>query len=446
MKIEHKRKGWERAFLAGLACLCFGCSESYPGIMYEEPGDVVGDYVTSDSIPIMLTVKTPQLDYITRGYGPIDKESQWQKGQAELFVFAFQASNVAYPDEGAIDYTQADAVLVDGLLDTPAHSHGKRVKLDVTTDAGASEAVVWADGTSVYYNHEHQDYKYNFFIYHYDDAEIGEVKREKDRIHFNLTIDGTQDIFSGVARPSFSESEIKRLEGAGNQELLADFKPERGQYVYSTWLGHRGIHPNFNIKHELVRFHFAVQRGDEAAKDIKIHDVIMRNCRNKGTFTVAAKDTTEVGVDFSAYATDVRDFHLPDTIKHLDGSIEYTATDSRSLKSERYDIGSLPLKSQTADNTLRSMPIGADLMLAPQESYELLFVCSQVFNGEERTFHPSYTLSLPNQKMFEKGSLNNIYITVYGLQEITLQTSGIEWKKGVDITLDDEISESPIIE
>lgn len=423
----------------GWACACLvlttGCNESYPGIQYEESDEVTGNVESSDSLPIMLTVNAPQLSFATRGTGAIDEENSiWKTEQTRFYVYAFLANNNFY--DGPTDYTrhatnpQNDFCLVDD----PATGHGRMVRFERTGDAtDADGGLEWADGDGkVYYNYTHQDYKYDFFLYHIDDATVSNFNRQQDEISFDVEIDGTQDIISGVASPSGSD--IERLENESNKEFLYDLKNEQN-YVYSTLLAHRGVHPNFKVRHELVRFRFFIKKGDEMAGDISIRDIIIHG-NDKARFTVAAQDAEKVGLDFAAYPKHTRDFHLPEKSVSADGSISYTPTDATGINPEKYDLKQMNVGEMTQ--------IGDDLLMASQCSYMLTLRCQQkiIQNGEDviRTFSPVYTLSLQDTPdiPLTPGALYNVNISVYGLQEIQIQTEGLEWKKGHDINLDDE--------
>ena len=425
--------------LVGAACaflvLATGCKESYPGIQYEESDEVTGNVESSDSLPIMLTVNAPQLSFATRGTGAIDEEnSEWKTRQTRFYVYAFLGNNEFY--NGPVDYTQHATNPQNDhcLVDDPVTGHGRLVRFERTggvTDADG--ALEWADGGErVYYNYTHQDYKYDFFLYHLDDAFVSNFSRQRDEISFDVEIDGTQDIISGIASPSASD--IERLENETNKDFLYDIRGEQN-YVYSTLLAHRGVHPNFKVQHELVRFRFFIKKGDEMAGDISISDIIIHGS-DKARFTVAAQDAEKVGLDFAAYPKHTRDFHLPEKNVSADGSISYTPTDATGITPEKYDLKRM--------NVGEMVQIGDDLLMAPQCSYMLTLRCQQkiIQNGEEviRTFSPLYTLSLQDTPdvPLTPGSLYNVNISVYGLQEIQIQTEGLEWKKGHDINLDDE--------
>lgn len=438
----------------GLFCaslLFGGCNESYPGIIYVEEDDVTSNFESSDSIPIMLTVRPPQLHFVTRGSGAIDTtNSEWKKRNTLFYVYAFQAKNSIY--DGEIDFRKravdkADDCIVDGSLDANGTLHGKKAVFGTTGNSADTDgSITWADRSTVYYNYTHQDYKYNFFIYHLDDAIIdGDViHREKERIYMDVKFDGTQDIISGMARSAGESTVIERLEAGGMQELVADYRGPQN-YVYSTILGHRGIHPNFQIQHELVRFKFLIEKGDSMARDIQIKDIIL-TAQNKARLVVASQDVSEIGLDYSMFQGEKGQFHLPEKIVAEDGTVSFTPTNQSGLNPEKYRMDSIYVngKLEYFNPKSHTIEVGSELLLMPQTAYDLTLVCEQKVykNGQEgvQGMRPTYKLCLDETltRRLEAGKIYTIKITVYGLQEISLNINGVQWTPGEDIPLDEE--------
>lgn len=441
---------WMAALAIGLTALV-GCSKSYPGVHYDEmDGSMIGSQETFDSIPILLTFNAPELTFTTRGLGPIDQNyPRWAKEKVTFYVFAFQAPNFAAPNASRIDYRvthaqDANMCLVDGTDDKPINvtGHGKAVVLGSTGDnASLDGSLGWkAVDYPSYYNNEHQDYKYHFFAYNIDDARMlsNTVQRTKDSITLELEVDGTQDLIYSVARPAYSEDEMKQMSGEDFKSIF-----ERGidNYVYSTMLGHRNIHPNFQMKHSMVRFNFNMKQGDNAAENIYIEDIILYATR-RGRFTVAHQDTTRLG--FTAMGDTVA-YHLPERIESGDSDGSYTITPVIGAQAEGFlNEYSFALTDEDF------MPVGTDILLPPQLDYKLQLKCKQVLKFEDGRdeqdffFSPIYTLSSPTKaqgETFKPGCLYTVNITVYGLQRITLQASGMQWMPIDTVVIDDEMPE-----
>lgn len=430
------------------------CDESYPGIVYDDPDEVTSDFTSSDSIPIMLTVRTPELSFMTRGTGAIDEgNSEWKKKNTTFYVYGFQAPNSKY--SGNIDFKQEAIVgeqnedsrycLVDGSLDSDGRRsngvlHGREVVFGTTGNSlKTDESVVWKHkNRPVYYNQKHQDYKYNFFMYHIDDAVVSNMQRTSDKVSFDVEIDGTQDLISAIAAPNPS-GDYKQLDQQEDRYLVEDIDDGTYNYVYSTLLGHRGVHPNFKVQHEMVRFSFELIKGDKASEDVVIED-ILAYAPSKGRFTVASQNLDEVGI---VWENDERAYRLPEQIDNPDGEgYTYTTTQYPTEIHGNYTVEGLELRKG-------SLKVGADLLLPYQTEYKLVLNCRQKVsvkneNGEtEEREHKSsrvYTLGGASSTItITPGWHYVVSVYVYGNYEITLMTSGLKWnfcKK--EIIVDDE--------
>lgn len=443
-----------KLFGLGVASLCLallaaGCSKSYPGVEYDEPDDMMlSSQERFDSIPILLTFNAPELSFVTRGVGPIDRDfPDWAKSKTRFYIFAFQAPNHAFTDGNSISYKETmssnnpdkNACLVDGTGENTV-GHGKAARFSTTGNNTEFDGNLSWVGDPCFYNQTHQDYKYNFFAYSIDDAVLnGTVKRDKDSVYMDLTLDGTQDIISGIARPSSWESVLDRYKdpntGIYYSEVQDIVRNGVDNYTYSTMLGHRNIHPDFQMKHELVRFQFNLKKGDEAAENIYVEDIIL-SATHQARFTVAHKDTTRIGLVAKG---DTVEHHLPELIPATaDSDPYYTPTMGEGAAGfeNQYSFGLTDAEK---------MSIGADIMLPPQHYYKLKLKCKQVLVLQDGTtkeyfFSPVYRLASPVEgKTFTAGSQYVVNITVYGLQEIRLNASGMSWTKvEEEVDIDEE--------
>ena len=75
--MKHRSNSIALVWMALLAIgliIAAGCSKSYPGVEYDEDdGSMIGSQETFDSVPILLTFNAPELNFTTRGLGPIDQ-------------------------------------------------------------------------------------------------------------------------------------------------------------------------------------------------------------------------------------------------------------------------------------------------------------------------------------------------------------------------------------
>lgn len=89
--------------------------------------------------------------------------------------------------------------------------------------AGNGSFVNWkSSGYIPYYNLQEEFDAFNFFAYYYDNAKIGEVKREADRICFDVTVDGSQDLMCASA------ADLKTLieDVENGREVAADYSEQ----------------------------------------------------------------------------------------------------------------------------------------------------------------------------------------------------------------------------
>ena len=166
-------------------------------------------------LPVMVAFSDPIYNVLTRGSGVLNPTDETNFGQrisdGTFFVYAFRRDNpngMTYAHRRAED-TDRRYCLIDGSLDgitdeecaalgitaEQSKEHGKRAAY-----AGNGSFVNWkSSGYIPYYNLQEEFDAFNFFAYYYDNAKIGEVKREADRICFDVTVDGSQDLMCASA-------------------------------------------------------------------------------------------------------------------------------------------------------------------------------------------------------------------------------------------------------
>ena len=277
-----------------------------------------------------------------------------------------------------------------------------------------------------YYSQRFQEYKYNFFAYHIDNAKInGGVVREQDNIHMNITIDGTQDIITAVAH--LEDKQLTEIDP--NEEKWLFSNVLNRELVFSTLTGHRFIIPVFKAKHNLARFTFNLIGEDALSDSIYIQDIYVMAHRD-WDLTVAADDSTKVGMVMHGEKERLEEVHLCDEIGEVDGS-------TTNLEPYTYRVKQNELLSN----------LGLGMLLPARTIYDLYIKCAyQTPDGKERRYTAHYALtnrviaadgSIINNP-FEPGRQYNVTMHVYGYQQIQLSMDGLDWGEPIEIIIDEE--------
>ena len=413
------------SLVAGL-CLA-ACSETFPGVEGEVPEekDFNSSEVTNDRIPILLSYNDPNYLILTRGSGPFEDfasdREHWLG--AEFSVFAYKLPNsvdASYDFSSGKDYQD--------YLENPSSISekdkdacllfDKKVKLKTASESSLSGddylSLEWTDKGQYFFNGDRQDYKYGFFLTYCDDAIGGNNwKTSLECVYADVTIDGTQDILTAVAKPS--ESKMEELKGEKYKDLLANWD----DLVFSTFAAHRGLQPQFKVKHETVRLAFSIKAGDERANRVTLKDVRLIRPVKTARLVAAAADENRVGVDLSNLTQGDYDemWHLHDR--------EDIGTEPPFLKPIVMEYDEKLGKNQV------ETPVGTSFLAFPANSYEIELECENRLegdNGEDiiKVTHPKYIISLKSGEEFVAGSKYSICITVYGVQriEMSMGTSG----------------------
>ena len=195
--------------------LVTGCGNLYTGdeSLYDpNHQDNQGDQT---QLPVMVAFSDPIYNVLTRGAGVLNPtdETNFSKRIADgtFFVYAFRRDNpngMTYAHrraedadrrycliDGSLDEISAEECTALGLTAEQCKLHGKRAAY-----AGNGSFINWkSSGYIPYYNLQEEFDAFNFFAYYYDNAQVGEVKREADRICFDVTVDGSQDLMCAAA-------------------------------------------------------------------------------------------------------------------------------------------------------------------------------------------------------------------------------------------------------
>lgn len=422
-----------------VAGLCMAaCSETFPGVEGEVPEekDFNSSEVTNDRIPILLSYNDPNYLILTRGSGPFEDfasdREHWLG--AEFAVFAYKLPNSV---DASCDFSKRKDYQ-ENNGENNCLLFDRKVKLKTASESALSGddylSLEWADKGQYFFNGDRQDYKYGFFLAYCDDAIGGDNwKTSPECVYADVTIDGTQDIITAVAKPS--ESKMEELKGEKYKDLLANWD----DLVFSTFAAHRGLQPQFDVKHELVRLEFSVVPGDPKATGVKLKDIKLIKPKTKARLIVAAQDASRVGVDLSSANADGNNWQLHDK--------EEENAEPPYLKPIvlNYVGGQEDRDKQT------EIPVGSSFLAFPDKSYQIQLVCEQVRTDKEgnpildeegnpKVYHtkPTYVIQMSSGEQFKAGHKYAIRITVYGIQRIEMSMGSSKWQPGTD-------DDSPIV-
>lgn len=480
--IKHYWTRHDRTLLAMVLCVASltlaGCRQHYPGIEYDGLEDNIGVEYIDGKVPVYIAVNDPLFEhYTTRGAGAFEDlkdgvsiDQKWWEADFRVYAFLRRSFN-GY--NGELNYSErmnpSDdecSCLIDDNETDGAMGHGRRATLHEKQSA----FLKWADEDEIYYNNAYQYYAYRFFAYYLDDAydfSKPPTIRTKDHISYDFTIDGTQDLMCGYA--SLTKAQIIEAEtfktGEKDNEFFADNIKD---LAFSKATGNRSIHPIFDMQHKLVYLKFKLKAGSikntngETTIDPEIANVHIRNISisvpTKGTMTVAADDTSKIGVTFDENSSKV--LYMPIKVKTNEHGEIVLDNNGKSTYMQKDEIGGkiVPGYSEGFNPTIQPgvnpKEIGMGFLVPPAEEYALTLHCTQYKvdkDGNPQTdpdtgkqkiinYKVSYRLKLNTGKPFCEGYKYEVTIHVFGHQRIQLQLGDITWGNGGDIDLDDEVS------
>lgn len=479
--------------------LTASCNVSYPDLDLPQGEPPTNDEdVNIDKTSILLYTSNPAYFSVvsdtrgsvgTRGTGAFEPMETVAYNRdkylnAKFHIFAFRAYNDAAPNGGqgvlteepsmsrfcyAEDASEGnkDEYNTSCLLDGPEYKLGMPFKFEPDQFIGTMNVLTKDYPEDIYYSSRYQDVGYNFFGYFTDDLDLSNYTREKDKISYDIEIDGYQDVLVGAAKTPLTEADF--AEG-GIYEKAARLTEEEKQKIlntpgnYSTFAAHRNVHPVVNMKHQLTMLKFFAYPGSSSAKDVVIKDISVMTL-TKGTLTVASRNIDDCKLVFKPEnEVDVlqKAVKLGEYQKETDESGETHNVYGKikpGLRDEGYQV---KWKDEWADNEDQvkqdpskhvpttkekmdeaSVELGAGLLVAPQESY--VVTLTYLFpdaHGEMKEHKTEYKITPAKkegeQTIFEKGLLYNVKIGVYGLEKIQISGSVDGWGKGEDIDIDQD--------
>ena len=426
--------------------LC-GCSRgTYVGELPEDD-----DAPLTENIPIVLGFGVSSFDILTRGSGAVESGTNlefWKN--AKFYVYAF---NKNVETDLSVRWSEANEDIC--LLDAnrlsedggQSSSHGKEVRVKV--DNSNLMPFFPDDKTGsqdIYYNMKHTDWPYNFFSYYLDDLDLTQLQcvREKNRIYYDVELDGRRDFMSSVANPKLQEDKY-----ANNP-----YKQKIMDRAYSAYSASHGLNPVFSFQHHLVRLRFVICRPEEGGSVPSINESLVVKkvsvkSKVRGRFTVAVNDIDaddagkpHVGLSFNRedYASEEAYANSEDYLYLLKKNGEEIGSDGwcRVIDCKKYSELSAEDKKKPSflgkedenDNS------GASLLLAPATTYS-----ARIFLDEDKSSDPGHgfvdvDLEPGGGAGFVAGGAYVIYLTINSLSDIKPNVEIGEWTPGGETILD----------
>ena len=440
--------GVRQVLWVGLCMLLLcGCSRgTYVGELPEDD-----DAPLTENIPIVLGFGVSSFDILTRGSGAVESGTNlefWKN--AKFYVYAF---NKNVETDLSVRWSEANEDIC--LLDAnrlsedggQSSSHGKEVRVKV--DNSNLMPFFPDDKTGsqdIYYNMKHTDWPYNFFAYYLDDLDLTQLQcvREKNRIYYDVELDGRRDFMSSVANPKLQEDKY-----ANNP-----YKQKIMDRAYSAYSASHGLNPVFSFQHHLVRLRFVICRPEEGGSVPSINESLVVKkvsvkSKVRGRFTVAVNDIdaddagkTHVGLSFNRedYASEEAYVNSEDYLYLLKKNGEEIGSDGwcRVIDCKKYSELSAEDKKKPSflgkedenDNS------GASLLLAPATTYS-----ARIFLDEDKSSDPGHgfvdvDLEPGGGAGFVAGGAYVIYLTINSLSDIKPNVEIGEWTPGGETILD----------
>ena len=447
--------------LVAIATCLSACSDdSYPGLEYipDDNDGPINNTESSDRDPIMVFVRDPFFINInsTRSKGVYDPndpliQDWWvkkRKDSTRFYLYAFRENKEDNPPLNyepnlkahfSDDVPEHRDCLIDGTVNVPKTDVGLEVKLnDVGGVDGLIQDVKTEHGTTtlpLYYSTAYQQTGYTFSMYRIDEDFDYEnhVNRESDKISFDVTFDGAQDIMCGVAPRLRDLKEIQDKLNYSEASLGGDYAQDLrniADYGYSTYSAHRGLHPTILLSHCLTRLDFEAYPGDASADKIEITRVRVVT-KNKGTLVVASRNPEEIGLTINQNSTDSLYLQQlsPDSTCMVPLTSLKVHFDPTLMKEHNKD----DISPQWLDQS--PVRMGESLLLPPDNSYQLIIdyidYIEGLPEGDGLKLQAKYTITPPqvssSSTTFQANWVYKIRVAVFGTEEIQVFSSVEAW-------------------
>lgn len=297
---------------------------------------------------------------------------------------------------------------------------------EATVVDATTPLVLWNDDKDTeaveeipYYYAEGQTY--DFFGYHTGNATFALSEGNTANVYaYDVTFDGSNDVMYAY---TLKNEDIKKDTYA--QVTEGD--------VYSAWAARRNVQPNLVFKHALTRFNFIVKGMNANSANVSVQGVSVVSA-NTGKLTVV---NSEYSVNAEGVATGLG--FVPAAL--AEGATEPVL----NLKDEK--DAELAVAPVQANKEFYLGGQGASLMVAPDMASIAIKV--DLWNNKDDKDLPDYNFTAKATEVREKGSTTNagitkfeaghaynIYINVYGPEEIIITAELTPWVDGGDYTYD----------
>lgn len=351
----------------------------------ESPSNQIDD---TKAVAMQLNVNSPSFE-VTKTKAAVD---EWNNTTVYIYGLQRGVKGVVATGEDKYDF---DDILIDAYEATVVdESTPLEIYQNPDEDDPSKKApYFYAEGET-----------YDFFGYHLGDLTAGTVTAANDEISFSVTITGQQDLMVAAADKANDIKDDQSTDGVTESD------------VYSAWAARRGVHPTLVFKHALTRFNFIVRGMNDKAENLQITGISMPNLKTTGTLTVVGET---LGFEATGEAV-AAGLSLPAPT----------------------DAAPAPVAK---DNTT---PYNDCLMIEPG-----LAEVTVVVNMEHKTYDPTlveikpYTFKVNASQVIKDGvaagistfaaeTAYNIYVNVYGPEEIVIKAELTAWENGGEYTYD----------
>lgn len=293
---------------------------------------------------------------------------------------------------------------------------------------------------------------FDFFAYYIDDAAaisvdgVPSVSSDDNKTYYvNFSIDGTQDIMTAKAEPTQGQIDTYNTSAYKVTSYDVDQVSSR---IYSAYSARRGFQPTFSFEHQLVKLNFYVKpmrlkdanetfdgtNSTPTGTGIYITKLQLNNINHEGKLNIAYNTSAikPSAIEWSETKgnLEIKNTLIGDPAKYA----SFTNVDLRwntlTGKGEDKFVGSILLPTTTVDEPNYFMTLNAEQR--PDERYQ------ESYPGDDKIATPisiimeNNRIGLTEEGTFEAGKEYNVYISMWGVDEITLECRLAGWQVGGD--------------
>lgn len=342
----------------------------------------------SQPVAMQLNVNAPAFQ-VTKTKAAVD---EWNNTPVYIYGLQRGEKGVVAADADKYDFTD---ILIDAYKATVVDENTPLEIYQNPTEQDAAKRApyFYAEGET-----------YDFFGYHLGNLTAGAITAADDEISFPVTITGQDDLMVAAADKANDIKNDNSTDGVNESD------------IYSAWAARRNVHPTLVFKHALTRFNFIVRGMNDKAEKLQITGISMPKLKTAGTLTVvgdalgfeATGDVVEAGLSLPAPTTNApADVVKGNTTAYSDCLMIEPGLEEVEVK--------VTMQHETYDPALVKL-----------EPYSFKVHASQVLKegvAAEIT-------------EFAAGTAYNIYVNVYGPEEIIIKVELTDWLNGGDYTYD----------